>query len=249
MKSHRIQRQIKRNIRGDLSVQKKGNHAANADPLFHILAALVAIILPVSLIALAVGIVFRMPDFLAFEIDRSSILQELGLDTTPEEVANEISDYLRNKKDKLDLTTVVARKDAPVFSFMDEVNLSKIRDLLNKTLYPSIAAFVLSIILFVLTRLADRRRYLKYALRTSIVIYVCSVCVVLLIALYSPFREIVFAWQPGIEFTAGELLPQFYGGLYPLLSGGMVCLISLIIYIALYSIFIRFTVEKETLFR
>ena len=251
MKSYRTNQQIRRNIKSEFSARKESPAAAaaNADPVFHVFAALVAILLPLALVALAAGIVFRMPDFLAFEIDRNGILVEQGLDTTPNEIANEITDYLRHRKDGLDLTTVIARKDVPVFSFMDEVNLSKVRDLLDKALYPSIIAFVLSIVLFLVTRLAERRRYLKYALRTSIVIYICAVCVVLAIALYYPFRDIVFAWQPGVVFSAGDLLPQLYGGFYPLLSAGMVSLISFIIYIALYSIMIRFTVEKETLFR
>ena len=249
MKSRRTNRQIRRNIRSDLFSQNRESSIANADPVFHVLAALVAVLLPISLIALAAGIVFRMPDFMAFEIDRSSILQELGLKTTPNEVANEISDYLRHKKEQLDLTTEISRKDVPVFSFMDEVNLSKIRDLLDKTLYPSILAFILSLIFFVMTRLAERRRYLKYAMRTSVVIYFCSIFVVLMLALYPPFREVVFAWQPGVEFVAGELLPQFYGGFYPLLCAGMVCLASFIIYLVMYSVLIRFTVEKETMFK
>ena len=249
MKSRRTSREIKRNIKSDLTKKKKESHfVANADPIFHVLAALVAVMLPISLVALAAGVVLRMPDFMTFEIDRSSILQELGLETTPEEVANEISGYLRHEKDVLELTTVVARKDVPVFSFMDEVNLSKVRDLLDKTLYPSIGAFALSLALFVVTWLAGRRRYLKYAMHSSIIIYIGLVCVTLILALYPPFRQTVLTWQPGVEFTPGELLPLFYGGFYPLLCAGMVCLGSFIVYVALYSILIRFTEEKETLF-
>ena len=250
MKSSRAKREIRRNIKGDLSEKKRKNRTeANADSLFHIFAALVAVLLPISLIALAAGIVLRMPDLMAFEIDRSNILHEIGLKTTPEEVANEISDYLRHRKDVLDLTTVIARKDVPVFSFMDEVNLNRIRSLLDKTLYPSIGALAFSLALFLITWLADRKRYLKYAMRTSIVIYICAVIVTLTLALYQPFRSAVFSWQPGVEFSAGEMLPLFYGGLYPLLCVAMVCLSSFIIYMALHSLLARSTIEKETLFK
>ena len=249
MRSRKAARQIRRNIKGDLAEREGERPDTGADALFHILAALIAVLLPVSLVALAAGAVFRVPDFIAFEADRSGVIQELGLDTTPDVVAGEIADYLRHRKDSLDLTTVVARKDAPVFSFMDEVNLGRIRALLDKSLYPSVGAFALSLALFAATRLAGRRRYLKYALRASAFFYICAAAFTLALALHPPFRAAVFARQPGVTFAEDEVLPKLFGGLYPLISAGMVCLISFIIYIALYSVLKRFTVEKETMFR
>jgi len=249
MRSRRAARQIRRNIRGDLDEKKARRPGTGADALFHLLAALIAVLLPLSLVALAAGAVFRAPDFIAFEADRNGALRELGLDTTPEEVAGEIADYIRHKKDSLDLTTVIARKDVPVFSFVDEANLDRIRGLLDKSLYPAIGALALSFAFFAAARLAERRRYLRYALRASAPIYVCAVAFTLALALSQPFRAAVFARQPGLTFAEGDVLPRLFGGLYPLISASMVCLISFIIYIALYSVLIRFTVEKETMFR
>ena len=248
-RSHKANRQIKRNITGYLDKRKPESDGAAADVILHILAALVSILLPISLVALAAGIVFRVPDLMAFEIDRSGVLQEAGLDLAPDAAAAEISDYLRHKKDALDLTTQIAQKDVPVFSFMDEVNLDRIRALLDKAFYPSIGAFALSVVLFVIVRAAKRTRYLKYAMRASAILFICTLCFTLALALYVPLREMVFSWQPGVEFSETDLLPRLFGGLYPILSGGMTCLISLIIYITLYSVSRRFTVEKETMFR
>lgn len=249
MRSRKASRQIKRNIKGLLPAEKRESTGSGLNTLLHISAALVAILLPLSLVALAAGIVFRLPDLMAFEIEQSGVLKELALETTGEAVAEEITNFITHKSDALELTTVIARKDVPVFSFMDEVNLTKIRDLLDRVLYPSAFAFALSIILFIVTRLADRRRYLKYALRTSIVIYICCAAFTMALALFRPLRDAVFAWQPGLEFKTTDVLPQFYGGLYPLLSAGMACLISFIIYIALYGLMMRFTKEKETMFK
>ena len=247
--SHKTNRQIKRNITDwKAEPRKPENPGSPADALFHILAALVAALLPLSLFTVSAGIVFRMPDLMAFEIDRSGVLMELGLETTPTEIANEISGYLRHEKDGLDLTVEIARTEVPVFSFMDEVNLEKIRALLDKVFFPSIFALALSGVLFVVCRLAKRMRYLKHAMRASAVLFICILCLVLALSLLPPFREMVFAWQPGVRFSYGELLPHLFGGLYPIISGGMTCLISFIIYITLYSVSKRFTIEKETMF-
>ena len=246
--SNKTNRQIKRNITGYLDRRKQENNRGAFDAVFHILAALVAVLLPLSLVALSAGVVFRVPDLMAFEIDRNGVLQEFGLDLAPDAVADEISGYLRHKKDVLELTTQVARKDVPVFSFMDEVNLSRIRALLDKSLYPAAGAFVLSVALFIAVRLAGRRRYLGYAVRVSVFLYICALCFTLALALYAPVREKVFAWQPGVEFSETDLLPHLFGGLFPILSAGMTCLLSFIIYITLYSIMIRFTKEKEKMF-
>ena len=246
--SNKTNRQIKRNIKSYLDRQRHESSGAALDAVFHILAALVAILLPISLVALASDIVFRVPDLMAFELDRSGILQETGLDLTPDAVADEISEYLRHKKDVLDLTTQIARKDVPVFSFMDEVNLGRIRALLDKALYPAAGALALSVVLFMIVRLADKRRYLRYAMRVSVFLYICTLCFTVALAFFAPLRERVFAWQPGLEFSETDLLPRLFGGLYPILSAGMACLISFIIYITLYSVMIRFTKEKEKIF-
>ena len=247
-RSHRANRQIKRNITGYLGSGKPDSAGAVA-ALFHILAALIAILLPLSLMTLAAGIVLRVPDLMSFEIDRSGVLQEFGVDATPDEVADEISGYLRHKKDSLELTTQVAHKDVPVFSFMDEVNLDRIRALLDKALYPSIGALALSAALFAIALLAGRRRHLTRAMRASAAIYACAACFTLALALHPPLREAVFSWQPGVDFSGGGLLPRLFGGLYPILSAGMSCLVSFIIYITLYSVARRLAAEKETMFR
>ena len=247
-RSSRANRQIRRNITGWLDKGRPESTGAAADAVLHVLAALVAVLLPLSLVALAAGMVFRAPDLMAFEIDRSGVLQEAGLQLAPEEVAAEVSDYLRHKKETLELTTQVARQDVPVFSFMDEVNLDRIRALLDKALYPSVGGLAFAVILFAVVRVAKRMRYLKYAMRASAALYACAVCFTMALALCAPLREMVFSRQPGVEFADGELLPRLFGGLYPILSGSMTCLISFIIYITLYSVSRRFTVEKETIF-
>ena len=248
MKSRKTARQINYNIKGVFAAEKRSGPGADFGALFHVFAAFIAILLPLSLLALGACIAFRIPDLMSFEIERGGVLKELGLDTTGEAVAAEISDFLNHKTDSLELTTVIARQDVPVFSFLDVVNLSKIRSLLDKSLYPSIFGFGLSIILFVVTRLAERRRYLKYALRASIVFFVCGVCFSLALALFWPLREAVFSRQPGVEFGGGEILLRFFGGFYPLLSAGMACLISFLVYIALYGILNKFTTEEEKMF-
>lgn len=200
--------------------------------------------------ALAGSAVFRVPDLMAFEMDRSGALQELGINLSSDVVSNEIAAYLTHENENLMLTMEVAnKKDTPIFSFMDEVNLDRIRGLLDKTLYPSVGAFVLSMLFFVLVRLAGRPRYLRYALRISIVFYICAICFVAVLGLYAPFREMVFAWQPGLDSAEEGVLLRLYGGLYPVLSAGAICLISFVIYIVFYSVLRRFTVEKETMFR
>jgi len=247
--SYKVDRQIKRNTKSVLSERKASENPWAAVGVFlNFFSVLFSILLPLSLVALAACVVLRIPDFIEFETDRSGVLQELSIETTPGEIAGEVADFLWHRTEALSLTTEINRQDVPVFSFMDEVNLSRIRDFLDEISYPFIGAFVLAMIFFVICRLAERRRSLKYAMRASIIIYICTVCFVLTLALYTPFRDTVTAWQPGLEFTEGEILPRLLGGFYPFLSGGAICLISFIIYIALYSILIRFTVEKENLF-
>ena len=248
MKSRKTARQINKNIKGVFADEKRERAAADFSSLFHIFAALVAVLLPLSLLALGAEIAFRVPALMAFEIERGGVLTELSLNTTGEAVANEITDFLNHSAGSIELTTVIGREAVPVFSAADETNLGKIRGLLDKGLYPSAAAFVLSIALFVLTRLGGRRRYLKTALRASVLFYIFGAAFTIALALFWPLREAVFSRQPGIEFGGDGVLLRFYGGLYPLFAAGMACLISFVVYIAVYGILKRFTKEVEKMF-
>jgi len=239
-RSNKANRQIKRNIKGLLDPQKPESNYAPADAAFHILAAFMAVLLPLSLVAIAANIVFRVPDLIALEVDRSGVLEELGIESSPDSVADEITGFINHKEDEAAIQA---------FTKNDETNLEKIRALLDKSLYPSMVFFALSIVLFVLVRAMGRRRYLRVALNTSAVLYICAVCFTIALALLTPFREAVFAWQPGIEFAEGDALPYLLGGLYPILSAGAICLISFIIYIGLYTFLKRFTVEEEKMFK
>lgn len=227
----------------------RGASGAVADVVLCACASLIAVLLPLSLMALAAAAVFRIPDLMAFEIDRSGTLPALGLDTQASAVSKEIADFLTHKIDTLTLATEIAHKDVPVFTFMDEVNLDKTRDLLDKALYPSAGAFALSVLLFAVCRIAERRRFLKHAMGASAVVYICAACFAFALALSVPFRGTVLEWQPGLAHMDGDVLPQLLGGLYPALAAGAVCLISFIAYIVLYSLSRRFTQEKETMFR
>jgi len=239
-RSSRTNRQIKRNINGLLSRQKKESVYAPADAAFHVLAAFVAILLPLSLVALAGNAILRVPDLMAFEADRSGVPAELGIEGTPSAVAEEITGFINHKNDEPDI---------PALSGADKVNLIKIRALLDKSLFPSLLSFTVSIALFVFVRAMGRRRYLRVALNTSLALFACAVCFTLALALIPPFRDAVFAWQPGIGFEEGDVLPRLFGGLYPIFSAGAICLISFIIYITLYSFLKRFTVEEEKMFK
>ena len=248
MRSRKTERQIRRNIRGVFAAEKAAGPGADFGALFHVFAVLVAVLLPLSLTALGAEIAFRVPDLMAFEIERGGVLKELGLETTGEAVAEEIAGFLNYKSEKLELSTKTGRVDVPVFSVLDETNLGKIRSLLDRALFPSAGAFGLSILLFIVTRLGGRRRYLRYALRASVVFFVCGSAFSLALALFWPLREAVFSRQPGIEYGGEGVLLRFYGGLYPLFAAVMACLISFLIYIALYGILKRFTKEADKMF-
>jgi len=131
----------------------------------------------------------------------------------------------------------------------DEIQPVVIRGVFENIFYPAAGFFTLSIILFVFVRAMGRRRYLRVAMNTSLAIYLCAICFMLALALYPPFREAVFAGQPGTAPPDEGGLPEVFGGMYPIFSAGALCLISFIIYITLYSVLKRFTQEEEKMFK
>ncbi|MCL2112179.1 MAG: hypothetical protein FWH32_08080 [Clostridiales bacterium] len=205
MKSRKTDREISRNIpsviAGGLSSRSLATprHSATADVIFHIFAVLIAILLPLSLIVLAAGITFRMPELATFAINMSDTLAELSLDAA-----------------------------------MDEIDQSAIKNMFDSIFYPSIIGLALSLAFAVAVRLSGRPRLLKHALRASAFIYIAAAVFTFAMALYPPLREAAFAPSDGI---------------YPLISAAMICLVSFIIYIVIYSVLRRFTKERETMFK
>jgi len=204
------------------------------------LAVFTCILLPISLVAIISGIVFRMPDLMALELSRSGLLSQMELKTTPDEIAGEVFAYINHESDAL---------PPELFPARDEVNLERIRNLLDNTLIPSVSAFVLSLSFCIILRATGRQRYLKISLRGSVIFYICSVLFVISLALFWPFRHLVFSLQPGIEYATGSVLMKLMGGFYPIFSASVIVLISFIIYIALYSVLLRLTVEEEKIFK
>jgi len=205
-RSSKASRQIKRNITGLMERQKPERPGTAADAAFHVMAAFVAVLLPLSLVAVSGNIAFRLLDLIAFE---------------------------------------------------EEIYKATIRGVFESALFPSLGTLALSLILFAACRAAERRRYLRVAMNISMAIYICAVCLTLALALYPPFREAAFAWQqtpappvsPAPPAPGGESAqPVALGGYYPVIAASAVCLVSFIIYITLYSVLKRLTVEEEKMF-
>jgi len=237
---NRTEKQIQRNIKKELGGSKPEKTELSASPVFHMLAVLTCILLPITLVAIISGIVFRMPDLMALELSRSGILSQMEIKMTPDEIAGEVFAYINHETDAL---------SPDVFPVKDEANLERIRDLLDKSLIPSVIVFILSLSFSFILWATGYQRYLKISLRGSVIFYICTVLFVVSLALFWPFRHLVFSLQPGIEYATGSVLMKLLGGFFPIFSASVIVLISFIIYIALYSILLRFTVEKEKLFK
>lgn len=238
--ANRAERQIRKNIKRELAKGKPERTESPADALLHILAAITCIMLPIALVAIVSGVVFRVPDFMTLEISRSEILTQMEIKMRPDDITADIFNFINHKNEML---------TSGIFPAVDEANLERIRGLLDKILIPSVSAFILSVSFCIILRAAGRQRYLKTALKGSIIIYICAVLFVISLALFWPFRHLVFSWQPGIEYVPGSVLLKLMGGFYPLISASAIVLISFIIYIALYSVLLKLTVEEEKIFK
>ena len=237
---NRTEKQIQKNIRRELGGHKPEKAELSASAFLHMLAALTCILLPIALIAIISGIVFRMPDLMALELNRSGLITQMELKTTPDEIAGEVFDFINHDIDAL---------SPELFPARDEANLERIRTLLDNSLIPSVLAFVLSVSFCIILWAAGRQRYLKTALRGSVFIYIGSILFVISLALFWPFRHLVFSQQPGIVYATGSVLMKLMGGFYPIFTASTIVLISFIIYIALYSVLLRLTVEEEKIFK
>ncbi|MDR3294469.1 MAG: DUF1461 domain-containing protein [Clostridiales Family XIII bacterium] len=247
-RSWKAKRQIKKYITG-YKEDRRGRDAADVvgSILVGVCSVLLAISFPLATVTAGVNIVFRIPDLYAFEVDRGEVLNEVKLEITAEQVGDVISDYFRHKTDEFVLTSELRGRTIQVFTFFEKARMEQFRAILDKCLTLSVGSAGLTVVLFLLLFAFGRKRLLRGAFRGSVAVYVLSAGFVVAFAGVDTLRTRILQVMD-LTFSGDERLLQFFGAVYRFEAAGVVIGISLILYIAVFSVARWLYREEERLF-
>jgi len=194
------------------------------------------------------NVVFRVPDLYNFEIARSDILKELGLNVEADEVGDALSDFLLHRSDEIALNETVQEKTAPVFSFVESVRIQQLRDILDKSLIVFGVAMVSALLFFILVMIFGKRRFLKVAFRASIAFFCALIGVSAVLAVSDDVWKISMDAVGILSADPNGTLERMFSATYRIeaviaLSAG-----ALIMYVILFSVARIFYKEQTKMF-
>jgi hypothetical protein len=247
-RSWKAKRQIKRHITG-YKDDRRGRDAADVvgGVLIGVCAVLLAVLLPLATVMAGVNIVFRIPDLYAFEVDRGEVLNEVKLEITAEQIGDVISDYFRHKTDDFTLTAELRGRTIQVFTFFEKARMEQFRMILDKCLTVLAGAAGLFVVLFFLLFAFGRKRLLRGAFRGSVAVYILMIGFAGAFVGIDTLRTQIMGMLE-LTFSGDERLLQFFGPVYRIEAAGAVIGISLILYVAIFSVARRLYWEEERLF-
>ncbi|MDR3305077.1 MAG: hypothetical protein LBS85_03460 [Clostridiales Family XIII bacterium] len=247
-RSWKAKREIKRNIAGYRETRRGSQSGALTYALMRVCAVLLAVMIPFTAALFAGNIIFRVPDLYSFEIGRSEILKDLELSVSADEIADAISEYMMHKSEELSVTAEVRGKQIPVFGFMEQVRVHALRGVLDKSFVVMCAMAVLSAVFFVLVLFFGRKKYLRHSFLAAIAVYIAIMCGTLYLAAADGALDPLMEKLLGDAPRPGDLLPEMFGQVFRMEAFAAVFVISLFVFVIVYSIAKRLTREEERMF-
>jgi len=251
-RSWKAKREIRRNIVGYRGRRADmGAVGVLADVCVRILAVLLAISLPAAAILCTSNLIFRIPDLYNFEIARSGVVKDMGLNLGDADVGTAIAEFMRHKTEELTLNETVQDRTLPVFTFLESARMEQYRKILDRSLIVMGAAIVLTGTLFVTVRIFGRKKYLTDSLIGSGVCFVCFAVLVGTFALSESVRlwvqENILGFSSNYETPDGALRKMF-GDTFRLEAAFAVFVSALILLVLFYSLARLLTKEETKMF-
>jgi hypothetical protein len=251
-------RALKRNLRRNITPYNE----AEADikgPASFVIAHLLAILLAFSVtfvsIPAATNLILRVPDLYSFDLSRTGVLKEAGLevrvkgkDVAASTVGSLISGYMLHKTDDFQLTATFQGRKKPVFTVGDGAAIQKLRRELDSTLPAAPAGLAVFLIAFIYLFRAGRYTLLRRSYGAAWIIYLLSLCGLAFVLYYGDVGTQVWRDTLGIGLGRSDTLTSLFDNSFFLSAYIVVTVLSLVIMIIGGSVTFALTKNRYRLF-
>jgi hypothetical protein len=187
-----------------------------------------------------------MPDLYNFDVSRTVVAADIELKVGSEAIGDLISDYMFHKTDYFQLRAEYQGREKPVFSINDGMNMSRYRQLLDRSVLAFGLCLAIGVAVFAGLCAAGRRRALRNGCRVGLALCVPALGGLAELAHNDDVRDTVLRVLFNIRTQSGDVLTQLFGEGYRLEALIAVTVISAVIAIITHSIVRVFTKERRT---
>ena len=243
-RSFRANREIKKHIKGITRTDLDAPVLVTS-VLLKVMAVLLAVMIPITTFGIASNIIFRTPDVYSFEFEKSGAVKQLGIDSTARELGVQVSNFMLHKQNDVKYEIEYNNTSASAFSKIEIAQLKEIRISIDRILVMTIITLALSVAFFVFILRYEEYKYLKYAFRGSIVVFLLIVAFIMIFISSAGVHDKIFEMILDASQNAKSMLPLIFGDSYKLIASLLIGGISLLLYVVIYAIAKRFFRENK----
>ena len=174
---------------------------------YRILAAVIAICIPVMALFTALNIVLRMPDLYIYEFNSNQVANEIDLGMTDDDLGQFFSDFMIGKVNEFELVAEYRDREQNVFGTSEQINMENARKLLNITLYIVGGTFALNALCYGIFLLKKKKFELRIAYKAGIIVFTIMQAVIYIFYSIGKIRVWFYHYIFINPFGADDALP------------------------------------------
>lgn len=155
----------------------------------------VTLILCVPFISIigAGNIVLRMPDVYGYQFNDIEFTKNNGLEMENQQLADYISDFMFDKKDKFELHVNYEGQKSSIFTDQENNIMRHFRNILNKTMVFFTIFLIFSVMSFVTLFKGDRKEALRVAMKGAAIEYLSLIFIGLICFFVPPLKAFFYS--------------------------------------------------------
>jgi len=173
-----------------------------------ILAIILVISIPVSIICLANNLTTRMPDLYQYELKSTEALNDLSVEKNEDEMGQFFSEYMLGKTQKFQIEYQFGDNTDNLFTPDEQKTMEKFKSSSNVILFTGLVALLFSLTSFFLLYKQNLKMLLRRTFSRAAIIFAASVGAITLATFLSPLIKIQYALLFDYEIKSFLVLPK-----------------------------------------
>src|SRR5665648_167043 len=173
-----------------------------------ILAIILVISMPVSIICLANNLTTRMPDLYQYELKSTEVLSDLSVEKNEDEMGQFFSEYMLGKTQKFQIEYQFGDNTDNLFTPDEQKTMEKFKSSSNLILFTGLAALLFSLVSYFLLYKQNLKMLLRRTFSRAAVLFGAFIVAITLATFMSPLIKIQYAFLFDYEIKSFLVLPK-----------------------------------------
>jgi len=173
-----------------------------------ILAIILVISMPVSIICLANNLTTRMPDLYQYELKSTEVLSDLSVEKNEDEMGQFFSEYMLGKTQKFQIEYQFGDNTDKLFTHNEQNSMEKFKSLSNVILFTGLVALFFSLVSYFLLYKQNLKMLLRRTFSRGAVLFGVFIGAITLATLLSPLIKIQYALLFDYKIKSYLVLPK-----------------------------------------